>query len=154
MVARRGSHEDGGSSMTGQHPHPRAIIKAHREASPEDTGPGLQSVKAAGQTSIAGTSLQGMPRACHPEPCPERSEWSSEGPPSLAHLVTPSPSCHPERSEGSRLGGAEMLRCAQHDNTVLLPRQQSMPRLLTLSDHPNHSSTPSFLQHLLGFSRR
>jgi len=25
--------------------------------------------------------------------------------------------CHPERSEGSGGGGAEMLRCAQHDNT-------------------------------------
>jgi hypothetical protein len=28
------------------------------------------------------------------------------------------PSCHPERSEGSRVMGAEMLRCAQHDKSV------------------------------------
>ncbi len=41
----------------------------------------------AGQTSRAGTSLQGMDQ-----------------------------SCYPERSEGPRLVGVGMLRCAQHDN--------------------------------------
>ncbi len=53
--------------------------------------------------------------------------------------------CHPERSEGSVATDAEMLRCAQHDRAVLLPRhrQRSAFRLL---------SPPSPLQHVLGFS--
>ncbi len=29
--------------------------------------------------------------------------------------------CHPERSEGSRSMGAEMLRCAQHDRGAVSP---------------------------------
>ena len=33
-----------------------------------------------------------------------------------------SASCHPERSEGSVSMGVEMLRFAQHDIAVLLPR--------------------------------
>ncbi len=77
--------------------------------------------------------------ACHPE--------RSEGSVSMALLVTPFTSfrASSERSEGSVATDAEMLRCAQHDRAVLLPRhrQRSAFRLL---------SPPSPLQHVLGFS--
>jgi len=43
------------------------------------------------------------------------------------------PSCHPERSEGSRSGGAEMLRCAQHDNPILLSRHRHLKAFRMLS---------------------
>ena len=35
---------------------------------------------------------------------------------SVAKGLSVSPGCHPERSEGSRSMGSEMLRCAQHDS--------------------------------------
>jgi hypothetical protein len=69
--------------------------QGNHEASTEATGPGFQRERAAGQTSSACTSLQGM-----------------------------APACHPERSEGSVWMGGEMLRCAQQDRAVLLPRQR------------------------------
>ncbi|HEX9091845.1 MAG TPA: hypothetical protein VF831_10165 [Anaerolineales bacterium] len=37
-------------------------------ASTEDTGPGFQKARAAGQTSVACTSLHGMALSCHPDP--------------------------------------------------------------------------------------
>jgi hypothetical protein len=46
----------------------------------------------------------------------------------LSEAKTSVPACHPERSEGSRSEGAEMLRCAQHDKNG--PYQ---PLLLTLA---------------------
>ena len=50
--------------------------------------------------------------------------------------------CHPERSEGSVSLGVEMLRCAQHDSAVLLPRPHHL-RAFRLLSPP---------QHLMGFS--
>ncbi len=112
-------------------------------ASLEDTGPGFQKARAAGQTSVACTSLHGMALSCHPErsegslpgpschpehsegslpgpSChPEHSEGSLPGPschPERSEGSLPGPSCHPERSEGSLSMGVEMLRCAQHDS--------------------------------------
>jgi hypothetical protein len=43
------------------------------------------------------------------------------------------PSCHPERSERSRSRGAEMLRCAQHDNPILLSRHRHLKAFRMLS---------------------
>ena len=37
----------------------------------------------------------------------------------LGRRAEMAPSCHPERSEGSRSVGVEMLRCAQHDNVPM-----------------------------------
>jgi hypothetical protein len=71
-----------------------------------------------------------MALSCHPE----RSEGS----------LSMAPSCHPERSEGSLSVGSEMLRCAQHDSAILLPRHRHLRAfrllspLMAIPDTPHH----------------